>query len=198
MHITADKWSNDHLTINSLMTRGPSRSLLKIIILNQLIVVKFYNSVSTLETQYCNNECMPDNQARNPIGFCHYKVLSPILGSSFLLVYSCMSCNSKAYLKVAEKGGNKQLTEMDLNNMLCVWNYSNKCIGKETFFLTFYDCTDMWRIISVCRGRETTPSGIVASWGISWNRKIQRQWQRGPEQPHFTILTTQDETKGRQ
>lgn len=45
-----------------------------------------------------------------------------------------MSFSTKAVLKVTEKGGNKQLTETDSNNMLRVWNYSNKFIGKEMFF----------------------------------------------------------------
>lgn len=130
MHITANKWSKDHLTINSVMTRGPSRSLLKILILNELIVVKFYSSVSTLKTRYGNNET---KHTKRTIQSDSDKVLWHILRSSFLLVYSCMSFSTKVVLKETEKGWNKQLSETNSNNMLCVWNYSNKCIGKEMF-----------------------------------------------------------------
>lgn len=114
--------------------------------------------------------------------FClwHYKVLSHYLWSSFLHTFVVRSAGTatvwtlKLFFRWLEKRAriNAWLTKM----MWSAFEMIMSALGTQVCAVWPVAHTDMWRPISVCRGRKTTPSRIVPCWGVSWNGKIQRQW----------------------
>lgn len=137
---------------------------------------------------------MPNNQSNLPLALQSVITLfviqfSPRLCGSFSR-HSYMSLNIKTVLQVAEE---EERINVWLKVTQITWyrfkKITTSALEIDGFCAVWpFDCTDMWRAISVRRGRETTTSRIVPRRGVSWNWKIQRQWQRGTEHQHTTML----------
>lgn len=113
---------------------------------------------------------------------------SPHLCGSFSR-RSYMSLNIKTVLQVADEEERINVWLKPTQITWYLFEMITSALGIDGFCAVWpFDCTDMWRAISVRRGRETTPSRIVPRRGVSWNWKIQRQWQRGTEHQHTTML----------
>lgn len=139
---------------------------------------------------------MPNSQTPSQCCLWHSKVLSHLcvcepVSSTPVMIYSADTWAST--LKWFSGGGSRGEKNVWLKLIQLTWyhlisNDSNHCFGNRPCDCFCADWphvhADMWRAISVHRGRETTPPGIVPRRGVSWNWKIQREWQRGTEHQH--------------